>query len=288
MSKTILIDVGHGGSDSGAIGFGVKEKEWNLKQGLAVYNRLKELGVNVSINRTSDVTIEPNERTRQIANNYDYCISLHFNASNGKARGIETIYSIKHGSGFASILADELVKATGLPLRRVFSKKNDLGTDWYFMLRLTDNTHTVIIESGFIDNRTDHNWYRNNKNFNKAVEAIVKGVCRQVGVAYRSSSQKVEPNKKGGNTLYKVQTGAFKDINNAESLAKKLEKDGYDTYIVYDGLAPAPQEKRKSVEEYADIIERTSVIGVANRAKYLGLTLDEYKPVQQELDRRYK
>lgn len=34
--------------------------------------------------------------------------------------------------------------------------------------------------------------------------------------------------------LFKVQTGAFAQKENAKALAKKMEKDGYDTHIVKD------------------------------------------------------
>lgn len=288
MSQSIMIDVGHGGTDSGAFAFGIKEKDWNLKMSLYQFNRLKTLGASVDISRTNDQTLDSYPRTTIIKKGqYDYCISNHFNAFNGKARGIETIHSIFGGKRFATLLADELVKATGLPLRRVFSKENDFGTDWYFMHRLTENTETVIIEYGFLDNQADHDWYKNDTNFYKAAEAVIKAVCKQIGITYNLPSNHTTIDKGSGKQLYKVQTGAFKDIKNAEALSNKLENDGYDTYIVYDGLSPAPQPKRKSVEDYADMIEQTTITGIQNRANYLGLTLDEYEPVQQELNRRY-
>ena len=52
--KTIIIDAGHGGKDPGAIAFGIKEKDWNLKMSNYQYKRLKDLGAKVSmINRPS-------------------------------------------------------------------------------------------------------------------------------------------------------------------------------------------------------------------------------------------
>lgn len=286
MSKSIIIDVGHGGTDTGAVGFGVYEKNWNLKMSLYQFKRLKEMGANVSITRTNDKTIDPETRGRMIKSKYDVCISNHFNAFNGHARGVETIHSIHHSSSFASDIANELVKETGLSLRRVFTKRiENTNSDWYFMHRLTVPTETVIIEYGFLDNQSDHNYFKNERNFYNAGEAVLKAVCRKIGVKYKSANQK--PTKKDDDIMYKVQTGAFNDIKNAESLADKLKKDGYDTYIVYDGLSPAPAPARKTIEEYADMIERTTITGEANRAKYLGLTLDEYRPVQEELNRRY-
>ena len=77
MAKSIIIDPGHGGTDPGAIGFGVREKDWNLRISMYQYERLKELGAKVAITRTSDVTLDPVPRTNKIKNKYDVCISNH-------------------------------------------------------------------------------------------------------------------------------------------------------------------------------------------------------------------
>ena len=94
-------------------------------------------------------------------------------------------------------------------------------------------------------------------------------------------------NVKGDEGMYKVQTGAFTSKENADHLARRLKEDGYDTFIVFDGNKTVPKTRKKSIKEYADMIERTTITGTRNRAKYLGLTLEEYKPVQEELNRRY-
>lgn len=238
MAKSIIIDPGHGGTDPGAIGFGVREKDWNLRISMYQYERLKELGAKVAITRTSDVTLDSVPRTNKIKNKYDVCISNHWNAFNGSARGIETIHSIFGGKDFATSIANALVKATGLPLRRVFSKGNNSGTDWYFMHRLTGSTRTVIVEYGFLDNATDHNWYKNNSNFIKAAEAVIEAVCKEIGITYKSPSGKVSkpnvPKPSVSGTLYKVQAGAFKNKDNAEKLHEKMENAGIDAFVLQE------------------------------------------------------
>lgn len=230
MSKSIIIDGGHGGTDPGASGFGVLEKNWTLKMSNYQYKRLKELGAKVGITRKNDMTLSSVPRTNLIRDKYDYCISNHFNAFNGQARGIETIHSIYANKGFATSIANELVKASGIPLRRVFTRKNNSGGDYYFMHRLTGSTSTVIVEYGFIDNKTDHNWYKNEDNFYKAGEAVIKAICKQIGIAYKKPNNESKESGK----LYKVQTGAFSKKKNAEDLAKKLKKDGYETFIIHE------------------------------------------------------
>lgn len=251
-----MIDPGHGGTDPGARAFGVQEKDWNLRISLYQYERLKELGAKVGITRTSDITLDSVPRTNKIRNKYDLCISNHWNAFNGEARGIETIHSIFGGKGFATDLANALVSATGLPLRRVFSKRNSVGTDWYFMQRLTGNTRTVIIEYGFLDNRRDHDWYKNNSNFIKAAEAVIEAVCKEIGITYKSPSGKVSkpsvPKPSATGKLYKVQAGAFQNIDNAEKLHERMQKEGIDAFVLKDGKFYKVQAGAYSKRENAE------------------------------------
>ena len=83
--KGIVIDPGHGGSDPGAVGNGMKEKDYTLLISKYMYDRFKELGVPVKLTRDSDVTLSPKERTRKARNFYGdskdvVMISNHLNA----------------------------------------------------------------------------------------------------------------------------------------------------------------------------------------------------------------
>ncbi|HEY0840008.1 MAG TPA: N-acetylmuramoyl-L-alanine amidase, partial [Vulgatibacter sp.] len=91
--KRVVIDAGHGGKDSGAIGKnGQKEKDLTLAMARKLRARLTSMGLEVILTRDSDVFLSLEERTR-IANEQraDLFISIHVNAStNRKAHGIET------------------------------------------------------------------------------------------------------------------------------------------------------------------------------------------------------
>ena len=87
MSK-VVIDPGHGGSDSGAVGNGIIEKDYNLMISNYIYNRLKELGVDVYITRDRDETLTPTERVNRVLNAFGnssdvLVISNHINAGGG-------------------------------------------------------------------------------------------------------------------------------------------------------------------------------------------------------------
>ena len=86
MNETkIVIDPGHGGTDPGASGNGIIEKDLNLAISQYMYNRFRELGIPVKLTRNSDVTLTPSERTRTILDAYGndpnvIVISNHINA----------------------------------------------------------------------------------------------------------------------------------------------------------------------------------------------------------------
>ena len=88
----VVIDAGHGGNDPGASGNGIIEKDYTLKISEYIYNRLKDLGLDVKMTRTTDETLSPNERVKRVldafGNSSDVLvISNHINAG-GRASKI--------------------------------------------------------------------------------------------------------------------------------------------------------------------------------------------------------
>lgn len=93
--KGVVVDAGHGGSDPGASGNGIIEKDLTLLISKYMYDRLRELGIPTYITRTTDETIDSTERTNRIKNAFGtskdvIVISNHINAggANGKNVGI--------------------------------------------------------------------------------------------------------------------------------------------------------------------------------------------------------
>lgn len=96
--RTIVIDPGHGGKDSGAIGNGLKEKDLVLKISQFLGDELKSMGYKVLFTRNKDVFINLKDRTA-FANkkNADIFISIHINAgpktkSGSLLSGVETFF----------------------------------------------------------------------------------------------------------------------------------------------------------------------------------------------------
>ena len=64
----IIVDAGHGGIDSGAVGNNLQEKDLNLKASKYMYDRLQELGIPSILTREDDEYLPKDKRVSRIRN----------------------------------------------------------------------------------------------------------------------------------------------------------------------------------------------------------------------------
>lgn len=160
----ILIDAGHGGSDSGAVNPKTKQREdrTNFNVTLMLAGLLTEAGYEVELMRKRhDESISVNDRMSRIKKaKPDLFISIHHNSSgNGKAKGGEVLAQVKCGKSdkFAQFIIDEW-KKNGRPVRGIRHVWNSAGNaDYYGVLRAAASAGVVgvITEYAFIDNDDD-------------------------------------------------------------------------------------------------------------------------------------
>lgn len=67
----VIVDAGHGGMDSGAIGNGLQEKDLNLQASTYMYNRLRELGIPAKMTRDEDEYLPKNDRIKKVKELYN-------------------------------------------------------------------------------------------------------------------------------------------------------------------------------------------------------------------------
>lgn len=96
MNYKIVIDAGHGGEDSGAVGNNIIEKDLTLDISNYMYNEFKKMGIPVSITREDDITLSPSERTKKILSFYGnnpniIVISNHINAGGGDSHCVTNV-----------------------------------------------------------------------------------------------------------------------------------------------------------------------------------------------------
>ena len=209
----VVIDPGHGGVDSGAAYNNLLEKDYNLLISRYMYDRFNEQGVPVYLTRDSDVTLNPSDRTRKVLSFFGndpnvVVISNHLNAGGGD--GAEVIYALRNNSKLANSILDN-IGDSGQNIRRVYQRRlpSNSSKDYYYMLRDTGNTESLIIEYGFIDNLSDVDFLKDN--YKELAEAVIKAVLEYKNIPYK------EPVSMPTD-IYKVAAG-----DTLYSIAKKLD-----------------------------------------------------------------
>ncbi len=91
FAANVILDPGHGGTDSGATGPSYYEKNANLDVGLYARDYLTGVGVSVGMTRSTDATLTLADRTT-IANSggWERFMSIHENAFDASVQGTET------------------------------------------------------------------------------------------------------------------------------------------------------------------------------------------------------
>lgn len=155
----IFLDPGHGGHDSGGIGYGVMEKDIVLDIGLKTANYLRSNyhNVDVQLSRTTDVFI-PLEGRAQMANDWraDYFVSLHTNAHNGSANGFETF--IYNGS-VSKETKNRQKDIHNYMINRMNAYNRGMKSANFSVLRNSEMP-SILLEYLFIDNYTDNQLLR--------------------------------------------------------------------------------------------------------------------------------
>lgn len=194
MAKKVYIDAGHGGYDDGAVKY-VTEDKVNLVMALACRDYLKANGVTTKMSRTTDTGTSITTMANA-ANNWgaDLVVSLHNNAGGGD--GFEVFCSIVGGTGrtLAKNIEAE-VKKIGQNSRGIKTKKNDEGSDFFGMIRLTD-APCVICEGGFVDNATDVKAIDTEAEQKEFGYAYARGILKTLGIEDKGlSGGKTQPAK---------------------------------------------------------------------------------------------
>ena len=215
----VFLGVGHGGSDPGAVAYGVKEKDLNLSIAKACRDLLVKHGVTIKMSRTQDENDPLSEEVRE-CNSFapDLAVDIHNNAGGGD--GAEVFYH--YGGGKSKTLAEnilgEIVKV-GQNSRGAKVRKNSQGKDYYGFIRET-SAPAVIVECAFVDNATDLKILASESLKKSMGEAIAKGILKTLGVEIQ------------GEKRYKVQVGCYLYRENAEDMQKKIKAVGFDAFIV--------------------------------------------------------
>lgn len=254
-----VLDAGHGGWDSGAVGNGLREKDLTLQ--IARYCRVelqKYAGVRVIMTRDSDASVTGVANTTneliaraQIARDNNASLFMSFHINSGGGTGAE-IWIPRQASWYSSFneLGESLgqdvlnrLASVGLVSRGTKNDYYDLnGTQLYYpdgsnadSLSVIRNCRqygipAVLVEHGFIDNSYDAGLLANSLYLQKMGQADALAIAKQFGLSKEAKPDPVVSEMRNG----KIKL-SWDSVPNASKYAIALCKsDGsFDTYT-YD------------------------------------------------------
>jgi N-acetylmuramoyl-L-alanine amidase len=170
----IVVDAGHGGTDPGASGNSLIEKEIVLDVAKRVESKLQSAGATVIMTRDSDKYPTLSDRVK-IANSQhaDSFTSIHSNlASSSSASGTETYWNSQYFGAESKELATDIQN-------ELYKKMNTIDrgvkeADFYVI----KNTlmPSVLVELAFISNQSDANKLGDPVYRDRAAQAIYQGI----------------------------------------------------------------------------------------------------------------
>lgn len=250
MNYTVVIDPGHGGSDPGAVYNGRKEKDDTLNLALAVGNILEENGINVVYTRTSDVYETPfTKATKGNEAGADFFISIHRNSSENPNEYNGTSTLIFDNSG----IKKEMAANINAELKKV--GYNDLGTELRPNLVVLKRTKmpAILVEAGFINSDKDNELF--DEDFYATANAIAQGIIKTLRMKeeyvkktsidseneiYKEHNRNMDKKMENAECIcereeiYRIQTGAFENQTNADTMLNRLLMEDIPAFIIYE------------------------------------------------------
>ena len=149
--QIMVIDAGHGGSDSGSVGNGIKEKEINLRQTQAIVKYI-ESNSNIKVYMTREDDTYPSLRGRtDLANEIeaDIFVSVHNNSHNEVSKGTEVLYypstTDPRSKQMAQLALDYIISECGTYNRGIKSRPD-------LVVLNTSKMPAILLEGAFISN----------------------------------------------------------------------------------------------------------------------------------------
>ncbi len=241
MAQRIVIDAGHNGiSDPGAVYNGRRESDDNLDMALAVGDILARNGFDVVYTRTGNNN-QTVQQKAQLANDADadLFVSIHRNDSPypGQYTGVQTL--IFDRTGIKLPMAENINRQ----LEEVGYRNINVETRPNLAVLRRTRMPALLVEVGFLNSDVDNQLF--DTRFQETAQAIADGIMETLDAAAGDtaggSSGEGDASEDSGNSsqdpgaarpLYRVQVGAFYNLQNAVALEQELKRMGYNTWIV--------------------------------------------------------
>ena len=231
--QELVLDPGHGGTDSGAVGNGLKEKELTLDLAKRTKKYIEDnySGVNVHMTRTTDKTLSLKERT-DFANNKkaDLTVSIHINAGGGT--GYED-FIYNGGVGASTKKAQDLIHAAVMKEIKDYKVKDRGQKTANFHMVREPKGPAILTENLFIDDKDDAALLKKSAFKDDIATGHGKAIASFLGLKAKKKTE--EPKKETATSSKKglkrvivggKQVGAYgNDKNVLEQVEKALKTD---------------------------------------------------------------
>jgi N-acetylmuramoyl-L-alanine amidase len=197
LTGTVVLDAGHGGKETGAIGpLGNRESDFNTAVVAHARRALEAAGIGVVLTRTGDYRIAIAPRAAIVAAvKPKAVVSIHHNASSSRLLnepGTEVFHQAVGASAaesrrLAGLLYEEVTATlaryevtdwAATPWAGVKPRRNAQGDDFYGILRRTQGTPTALLEVGFISHKPEERLYARAAVQEAVGQAVARGVVR--------------------------------------------------------------------------------------------------------------
>ena len=187
QQKVVIIDPGHGGKDSGAIGVNsILEKEVVLniaKEILRLNKTLLDNRLDIYLTRYKDTLISLSDRGRLAKGlKADMLVSLHCNASPTISRGMEVYVhnsdnsNMKASIGLGLSILNESTQKLGF-------KKRGVKFANFQVLRETYFCPAILVEMGFVTNKDEADYFLKLKNVEAVALSVLLGIINYLNTA---------------------------------------------------------------------------------------------------------
>ena len=182
--KVVIVDPGHGNQDSGAVGFGVKEKDLTLAIGLKLRDTLQQNGATVYMTRDTDSFLPVMARPQfAIAHNADLFVSVHCDSSGpDNSHSGTTVYFHAQNPVCRRMAADisaRVAEVSGIPQDGVKSDTIRFATG--FGVLRGSPMPAVLVECGYVNSSSDVAKLQDPDTQQRIAEGIVAGLSDFLG-----------------------------------------------------------------------------------------------------------
>ncbi|SIQ20451.1 N-acetylmuramoyl-L-alanine amidase family protein [Maribacter ulvicola] len=181
QKKVIVIDPGHGGIDSGAIGINnIQEKGLvlNIAEEILKLNKsLFDNELDIYLTRYTDTLISLSDRSRLAKRlNADVFVSLHCNASQNSSRGIEVYVHNSENPNNKTAIAFGVSILTESTQKLGFEKRGVKVANFQVLRETILHCPSVLVEMGFMTNTDEADYFLEAKNIKAMALAVLIGI----------------------------------------------------------------------------------------------------------------